>query len=1114
MTSTEHLQKKPDFYGSVDECVASGRKHVQSNPRYKGYDQTNFTAGDEQQFQQYRDASNGNVCMRVIELTNNVFADANVQVDWVKYQHLTPLSVDNTFHYMFHKLKKGIFVKIKQGKLAVFLPFSKSNFTNEWGDRIQAAPSLIEFLKRINRMENEGRKRKYHFAANRVNKFPQTWYANNCFVRLEWPIAEGDTNVPNMKNMLETLCAQRDVPDMEFFINRRDFPVLKRDGTEPYNNIFDSDEFPLLSHAYDTYSPVLSMVTTDQFADIPMPTGEDWARVSAAKGKYFDRNCTRVNDDKFDTPWEDRVATAVFRGGSTGCGVTPETNTRLKLAQMSANNERDSDDLLFLDAGITNWNLRTRKIQGEKYLQTIEIDKVGVQLVPKLTPSEQSKFKYIINVDGHVSAFRLSLEMNMGACLLLVDSPYRMWFRKSIVPYVHYVPVKADMSDLISQIKWCKSHDDECKQIADNARKFYQTHLSEDGCLDYMQSLLVKLKQRTGVYLYNSMTPTNMMMLKKHNILMPYRSMYPRTEEAAKFGGYPAISPMARQARSHGLLQGLRWVINMITKGGVYPDNFNDEITVRKYLVQKEHTYVKLATLADYPLTIKYAQGPDIMNEIFVGLTSINKVVQHIPNFTYVFGAGVDSKNRITVISEYIVGETLSEYISSDAFNMPDFILILLQVALALKVAQNTCGFVHYDLTPWNIVITKLKRPINVDYVIGANDYRRVVTHLIPVIIDYGKSHVIYGDETNKRHFGMVNPFKMSTIQDMLSILVTSLSKVMRNMLSPQSQETALSLANFVTGTTYQREAFKSIHDLKVFLTHATKYDALVNSPKYELEALSPVDFIDYVSQRWDAMAPKVSAAHPARVFPVRRVDTFSSLMNTGNARQVFDYILATNQKERIESFTNVFVRLSHSSLPQPSNLFMAYAAAQTIHTNLVSVKNNMVRFMKQHNIPQSKYLKMFDISESQVKKVYDNLFTILNPSLVEFEHEIAPSVSLSEDLFLLPDEVLRLREDTEDVDISDVTDSKNMVQYVLGTRDDYALPKNVRSYYTDTFAPLMGVSNFDTADVNSLRDMSRRLYSSNLRTMSPEKYDGENCDDFKRYQKTYKKILSLDAES
>ena len=54
------------------------------------------------------------------------------------------------------------------------------------------------------------------------NSFSENWYANNCLLRYEYPMNEGDTNVANMFSILKLLCENRDVPDIEFFINRRD----------------------------------------------------------------------------------------------------------------------------------------------------------------------------------------------------------------------------------------------------------------------------------------------------------------------------------------------------------------------------------------------------------------------------------------------------------------------------------------------------------------------------------------------------------------------------------------------------------------------------------------------------------------------------------------------------------------------------------------------------------------------------------------------------------------------------------------------------------------------------------------------------------------------------
>ena len=117
---------------------------------------------------------------------------------------------------------------------------------------------------------------------------------------------------------------------------------------------------------------------------------------------------------------------------------------------------------------------------------------------------------------------------------------------------------------------------------------------------------------------------------------------------------------------------------------------------------------------------------------------------------------------------EYINGYTFEKWIKSDKFNMTDYLFILIQISLSLQFAQQYCGFVHYDLTPWNIVIQEIKVPVTFDYILAHNKVYQIKTKYIPVIIDYGKSHVIY----KNIHYGFVNMYKISTIQDILSILI------------------------------------------------------------------------------------------------------------------------------------------------------------------------------------------------------------------------------------------------------------------------------------------------------------------------------------------------------
>ena len=72
MTTTSEFQKVPDFFLQKEDV-----KLVQTNPRYSNYCQTHFTAGDIEQFELYRDATNGNP-LQDISLNENIFQDEKI----------------------------------------------------------------------------------------------------------------------------------------------------------------------------------------------------------------------------------------------------------------------------------------------------------------------------------------------------------------------------------------------------------------------------------------------------------------------------------------------------------------------------------------------------------------------------------------------------------------------------------------------------------------------------------------------------------------------------------------------------------------------------------------------------------------------------------------------------------------------------------------------------------------------------------------------------------------------------------------------------------------------------------------------------------------------------
>ena len=605
MTTTDQFRKLPEFYDTIDECLQYGNR-TNTNPRYNYFKQTHFTCGDEQQFQQYRNEANNDI-FRECEFTESEFTCP--QLEWEKYQHITADSVANTWKYIFHKFKKGIFIQIRNNEVTVMLPFSKHNFTNEWSHLVEVDSTLFQQVNQI-----EGRK----YNPKYINTDKSKWYANNCLVRYEYPISENDSGISALSDMFKELCKHRAVPDIEFFVNKRDFPILTLNETEAYDYIF-GENTPLVSHNYNKYAPILSMCSSDKYADIPIPTWDDWARVSALESKYFTKINTPRYTRPFDIEWKDKIPVAMFRGSSTGSSVSINGNPRLCIAYMGKVYEGKD---LILDAGITSWNARPRKDKHSMYLRTFDLPLPP--LVPFKSPYEQSGHKYIVHIEGHVVAYRLSLELSMGVTILLVDSEFKLWYSQLLEPWKHYVPVKHDLSDLIDKIKWCLSHDSECERMAHESLAFYNKYLCKEGIMDYMCSLLTNLKARTGIYIYNTISPMDIMNRMQVACL---------TSIPVRLDTQPNIvSPYTRRS-----WDSLNWIYEVLNEHSFHSICVEHELNVK----MNKNSVIDIYRWNDFWFLCKKTY--DSVHETFIGRYCINPLLKYIPNFIYTYGMMEDN---------------------------------------------------------------------------------------------------------------------------------------------------------------------------------------------------------------------------------------------------------------------------------------------------------------------------------------------------------------------------------------------------------------------------------------------------------------------------------------
>ena len=349
---------RKEIYDSYQEYKNGSTKFRNTNRLYPYFLQFYFTCGDKNQF--FESLNDKKVFsprdMRTLKEPNLLF---EFQI-WKKYQTTDKWALNNTFEYIFNKFRSGLFIRIQNNKLK-YVPFTNANFKNEWSHLLSIDSKFNNLFEMVEYVNNSiGAK----FRPERIETKMNKWHSQNGLVSYNKSSHDVDSDFGTtvFVHMFKELCSTRKLPNVEFFINRRDYPLITKNGTESFYNLFGKDN-PLVSHNFESFLPILSQSKKEYYADMLIPTYDDWSRVMRKEGKYFDI----TGDFIFDfTPVEfkDKIQTAVFRGSSTGENVDIDTNPRLKISYLSSLERKDDDGISFLDAGITKWNNRPRAING------------------------------------------------------------------------------------------------------------------------------------------------------------------------------------------------------------------------------------------------------------------------------------------------------------------------------------------------------------------------------------------------------------------------------------------------------------------------------------------------------------------------------------------------------------------------------------------------------------------------------------------------------------------------------------------------------------------------------------------------------------------------------
>jgi Glycosyl transferase family 90 len=256
------------------------------------------------------------------------------------------------------------------------------------------------------------------------------------------------------------LCRLVNLPDVTFFIFLHDGLMGPGFGTE-------YEYFPLF---------VMSRsITNNRSILIP-----DYEAVASKYQVLEDRDITKI-----DISWREKDSRLVWRGGTGQNALDNSTPimtsenlhlfSRVRLCELSL----EHPDLI--DAKFTFFSNENNL----PYLNNFSGERIDFE--------ELLTYKYQMLIHGNASSFSNSgWRFFSKSVVFIPDSLWTQWYYNELKPYIHYIPVKSDLQDLVERIRWAKHNDFDSYQIARNARKFALSHLTYSDHLLYLYFVLEK----------------------------------------------------------------------------------------------------------------------------------------------------------------------------------------------------------------------------------------------------------------------------------------------------------------------------------------------------------------------------------------------------------------------------------------------------------------------------------------------------------------------------------------------------------------------------------------------------------------------------------------------
>ncbi|KAI9206140.1 glycosyl transferase family 90-domain-containing protein [Polychytrium aggregatum] len=203
------------------------------------------------------------------------------------------------------------------------------------------------------------------------------------------------------------------------------------------------------------------------FADIVVPSN------------YYITSSLDTQSEVDTIPWSEKIPMMFWRGSTTGgspVNLGYAFYHRHRLVKLATNDSHM--DIAFTDL-----------VQCGYFCEHMRLN---YPLAPSVPFSNNFKYKYLIDIDGNTFSQRYMPFLQSNS-LVFKMTIFQEYFDGWLEPFVHYIPINVDLSDLSEKLQWAIDHDEEAEQIALNSKYFSKRFLTLDQMDCYMYLMLLEL---------------------------------------------------------------------------------------------------------------------------------------------------------------------------------------------------------------------------------------------------------------------------------------------------------------------------------------------------------------------------------------------------------------------------------------------------------------------------------------------------------------------------------------------------------------------------------------------------------------------------------------------